>query len=442
MNIRIYFTTLLFVACTTATIAQQNNSLSLQQCIDMAIKNNLQVKQSGLNAESAKINFLQAKENLLPTITASAGRQLNQGRGINTVTNTYVNQSLTSDNYNLSGSLTLFNGLSYQNAVKQASLAYQANTMDFQAAKDVVTINVITSYLLVLNNQELLEQSKKQLQAAKEQTERAETLEKEGANKTASDLADLKGTYAGSKVTLVNAENALNAAKLSLYQVMNVPYNKDAELQPLNAQELTGTYAVSADKVYETALQQLALVKAATLKRESAEKGVKAAKGQMMPTLYINGGLNTTYSSATQGVSYTDQIRNNYGNAVGLGLNIPLFTNHIKKNNVSLAKINLLNAQYVEDATKTQLRQTVEQAYNNMTSAYNKYQALDEQVKAYTESFRVAKIRFEAGVLTSVDFVIAKNNMDNANLNWISARYDYFIYSKILDYYQGKLSSL
>jgi outer membrane protein len=75
-----------------------------------------------------------------------------------------------------------------------------------------------------------------------------------------------------------------------------------------------------------------------------------------------------------------------------------------------------------------------------MNAAYNRYQALDAQVKAYTESYRISKIRFDAGVLTSDLFIIAKNNLDGATLNLISARYDYYIYSKILDYYQGKLS--
>jgi outer membrane protein len=100
----------------------------------------------------------------------------------------------------------------------------------------------------------------------------------------------------------------------------------------------------------------------------------------------------------------------------------------------------LLNYEYVEENTKITLRQNVEQAYYNMTAAYNKYQALVDESKAYSESFRISKIRFENGVLTSVDYITSKNNMDAANLNLISARYDYFIYSKILDYYQGKLS--
>jgi len=473
-----YFLILLLLVPGVSAFGQSPDTLlSLQQCIDIAIAHNLQVKQSGLTADQDKIYYNQAKENLLPSISGSAGRQLSQGRGINSLTNTYVNQSQTQDNYGLSGSLVLFNGLALQNAIKQTSLAYQAGKMDFKAAKDAVTVNVITFYLSVLDSREILEQNKSQLAAAKEQVDRLQILEQQGANKAASDYTDIQGQYAAAEVNLVSSQNALKAAMLNLFQVLNIPYNQKTVLQPLNAEDLKGDYGISADDVYNTALQQLALVKAATLHRESYEKAVKVAKGQLFPTLSVNGNLFTSYSSTAQksifvdsvtnavqglyaqgpngkesifsttaaynnqNIGYWDQFKNNYGSYVTVGLNIPIFTNYTKRNNVALAKINLELSRATEDNTKVQLRENIEQAYYNMQSAYNRYQALTAQVKAYTESFRIYKIRFEAGVLTSVDYVLAKNNMDSAAVNLISARYDYFIYSKILDYYQGKLSS-
>jgi outer membrane protein len=475
MRLSKYFLVIPFLVLGVLARAQQSSTFSLQQCLDIAIKNNLNVKQTGLTMEQDRIAFKQAKENLLPYITGGASRSLNNGRTVNPVTNTYVNQSLTSDNYNISASLTLFNGLALQNSIKQTSLAYQAGTMDFQSAKDLVTVNIITNYLQILENEEQLAATQSQLAVAKGNLDRSEVLEQHGANKAASDFTDFKGQLAGSQVAVVNAQNSLNAAKLTLFQLMNIPYERDATFTDLNAQEIAGEYGISPDNVYETALQQLALVKAATLRRESAEKYLKVTKGQLLPTLAINGNISTNYSSAgqksvfidsttvptgtfintpagkqsvyatqanfaSQGISYADQFKNNYGTAVSLGLNIPIFTNHVKKNAIALAKINLLNYQYIEDNVKVQLRQSVESAYYNMVAAYNRYKALGDQVNAYTESFRIYKIRYESGVLTSVDLIISKNNLDAANLNLISARYDYFIYSKILDYYQGKLA--
>jgi len=255
----------------------------------------------------------------------------------------------------------------------------------------------------------------------------------------ASDIYDLRGSLQAANVNYVTAQNSLNSAMLNLFQVMNVPYIANAILQPLNADDLRGDKDVTPGQVYEIALQQLADVKAATLMRQSAEKEVKYYKGLLLPSLGVGYGVTTNYSNSNP-ISYSNQFSNNYGTYIGLGLTIPIFTNGLKRNQVSLAKLDLLNAQEIEENTKIVLKQSVEQAYYNMISAYNRYQALQDESTAYIESFRISKLRFEAGVLTSVDYITSKNNMDAANLNLISARYDYFIYSKILDYYQGKLS--
>ncbi|HEY5328209.1 MAG TPA: TolC family protein [Mucilaginibacter sp.] len=438
MRFNKYFLTLLFLVCSILAQAQTDTLLTLRQCLDIAIKNNLQVQQSSVTAEQARIGLIQAKDNLIPSITSNANRTLSSGRALNPVTNNYITQSVTSDNYNLNGSVTLFNGLALQSAIKQASLAYQSGKMAFQAAKDIVTVNVITNYLQVLDAREILGQTNNQLAVARENVNIAEIKDKVGDNPTASTLTDFQGAYAGSQVGVVQAQNTLNGMKLSLFNLMNIPYNKDAELQPLNAEDLQGDNGVNPDEVYNTALDQLAQMKAATLMRESAEKGVQYYKGLLYPQLALGSGIGTNYSNLNS-QTYFSQFRNNYGTYVQLGLNIPIFTNHIKKNDVALAKLRLQNYQYIENNVKITLKQNVDQAYYNMIGAYKRYQALDTEVKAYAESYRVQKIRFNAGVITSDLLLFAKGNMDAANLNLISARYDYYIYSKILDYYQGKL---
>jgi len=436
-----YFLTILcLTGCIWAHAQQPPATLNLQQCIQIAIKNNLTAKQDSITAEQQHINFLQAKENLLPSITGNANRALTSGRGLNPVTNAYITQSVTSDNYGANASIIVFNGLALQSAIKQASLAFQAGKMTFQAAKDIVTVNVITNYLGVLDAKDVLNQDTSALAVAKQNLDRSEILESHGDNKFASDVYDLRGSYQSAKVNVVSAENSLDASVLSLFQLMNIPYNKDTQLAPLNAEDLQGDNGINPDSVYSAALSTLAQMKAATLSRQSAEKEVSYYKGLLWPQLTLGSGISTNYSNLNSG-SYFDQFRNNYGTYVQFGLNIPIFTNLVRRNNVSLAKLNLQNQQFIEENTKNVLKQNIEQAYYNMSGAYKRYQALMEETKAYGESFRISKIRYEAGVLNSVDFVTSKNNMDAANLALISARYDYLIYSKILDYYQGKLAT-
>jgi len=435
--------TFLLIAAGLGAKAQQADSTGtvydLRKCLSIAIKNNLTVEQDSVSAERARINLLQQKENMIPNLTGSASRYINTGRTINPVTNTYVNQSVTYDNYNLGGNVTIFNGLAYQNAIKQASLNFQAGKMNFQAAKDIVTVNIITAYLQVLDAMQQLCATKSSLALAKEQDDRGELLEKEGNNTTASVIYDLRGSLQAANVSYVTAQTNVSSAMLSLFQLMNIPYDKNATLAPLNAADLQGEKDADPEMVYQTALSSLAQIKAAVLQRESAEKEVKYYRGLLYPSLVGGYGLSTNYSNSNTS-SYSDQFRNNYGTSVSLGLTIPIFTNGVKRNALSNAKLDLLNDRYIEDNTKITVRQNIEQAYYNMISAFKRYQALNEEVKAYTESFRISKLRFEAGVLNSVDYVTSKNNMDSATISFIAAQYDYLVYSKVLEYYQGKLS--
>ena len=445
-----YILTLLFITGTLGVYAQAaDTAFTLQKCLDIAVKNNLQVKQSGINAESARIDLRQSRENLLPSIGANASRSFYNGRGISPITNAYVNQSQTNDSYNLNGNLTLFNGFALQNAIKSASLAYQAGKMNFQAAKDVITVQVIVGYLAILDNQEILNASKNALAVQQETVNRMNVLEQQGANKAASDLTDQKGALASNEVAVVNAQNNLDASRVNLFQLMNIQFQPGASFEGLNAEDMQGDYGADPNKIYETALQQFAAVKAATLTRQSAEKNVSALRGALLPSITLGGNLSTAYSNTasqqdssgvSHSVAYRDQLKNNYNSSIALGLNIPIFSNGIKRNTLAKAKLNAMYQKDVEETSKIALKQNIEQAYYNMMASYKKYQSLNDQVKAYTESYRIYKLRFDAGVLTSVDFIIAKNNLESATVNLISARYDYIVNSKILDYYQGKLS--
>jgi outer membrane protein len=430
---------LLFTCLCTKAFSQSADSVyTLQQCIDIAIKNNLDVHKSQLQMDADRIYWQQARENLLPGFSGDISHSISTGRSQDPTTYTYVNQQITTGQYSLNAGITLFNGLNLQNNIKRYSLAYQAGQMDYQQAKENITLSVITTYLQVQDNQDQFVQAQTQLGVSAKQLERNEILNKDG-NIAPQTLYDLRGTAANDKLNIINTRSSVYAAKLNLLQIMNVPFNKEVKLQRLTADQLPGVYAATADQIYNKALSDLSLVKAADLRQKSAEKEVSATKGLLLPSVSLSGGLLTNYSSGGS-ASYTDQFKNNYSTYGSIGLHIPILNAFKTRNNIALAKIDLLNARYTAESTKIQLKQSIEQAYINMTAAYERYQVSGEQVAAYSESFRIAEVRFNDGDLNSVDYLVAKGNLDRANTGLINARYDYFIRTKILDYYQGKLA--
>lgn len=429
---------LFFLTASTTGGAQ---TYSLQQCIDTALANNIGVKQSDLLRQTAQVNLNQSRLNVLPYVNAGISHDLYNGRSIDPSSNGYVNQKLGSANYQLNSGFVLFNGGNLQNTIRQDAAAFEASKMEWQQAKDNLVLNVILAYLQVLNNEDILLSATNQAAVSQKQLERLDILNKQGAIKP-SEYSDLKGQLMNDQLSIVTARNAVESSKLSLAQLMNKPYDAQMKIERVNIGELMLSHTASADDVYQNALQQFSLVKAVELRTKSFAYGSKAARNALFPTVSVGGGLNTNYSSIAQNASgkipYDSQLKNNVSTSVGVGITIPIFNRLLQRNRVKLADILLKNSKLEEENTKEQLRQNIEQAHLNMTNAYDRYKVLLDQVAAYTESFNAAEVRYNAGVGTSIDYLTAKDRLDRANINLISAKYDFVLRKKILDYYNGK----
>ncbi|MEP6614941.1 MAG: TolC family protein [Ginsengibacter sp.] len=447
--------------------------LSLRQSVDIAIKNNLQVKQSDLQAQSDYISLKQSKANKLPDANAFVSHGLNQGRSIDPFSNSYINQNVTFANYALSSSVIISNGGQLRNLVKQNEFGVAASRMDVQLAKENLTLDIILAYLQVLNNEDLAEQSKNQMALTNKQVERLEILNKEGAIIPAQ-LFELRGQMANDQLAFINNQNAAELSKLTLSQLMNVPYSKNLQLERFTADQYVVAPEANPEMIYSTAEKIYPRLKAAEFRKQSATAGIRAAKGQFYPQISLNGNINSNFSNAarkdillnqsqvpsgdfitingdnipvittksnfnSQKINYTDQVRNNYGTSLSLDIRIPILNANMAKNRVAQAKIALQNSMYVEETAKIQLRQSIEQAYFNMNAANEKYKTLQQQVADFEGAFKIAEVRFNEGVSNQVEYLIAKNNYDRSRINLISALYDYIFRIKILDYYQGKL---
>jgi outer membrane protein len=459
-------------------VAQTDSSggskLTLKQCVETALTNNIPVKQQGLLTESAKADWQKSKANLLPNLNGNWGYGLNQGRAIDPFTNSYIDQRFNSANISASANLILFSGLQLQNLIRQTGYAYHASEMEWQQSKDKLTLDVILAYLTVLNNEDTWHIMSEQTEVTRKQAERLTVLVDKGAVGSYL-LSDMKGQLASDELSTINNYNALQTAKLNLAQLMNTPYDKNMKLERLSEAELLDMYPSSAQQIYDASLQKLALVKAVDLRVLSANKNVGVVKGNYFPTLSLNGSLGSNYSSVsnsltpttitevatgdyvtinsiknpvftshqnynTTKISYNSQMRNNLGTYVGLSLTVPIFNNLQVSTAVKKAKLNAKNAAYEADNTKLVLKQSIEKAHQDMESAYERYKVLQEQVVQYKESFRSAEIRFNLGSIVSTEYLITKNNYDRARLNLTQTWYEYLFRTRILDFYQGKLA--
>jgi outer membrane protein len=334
---------------------------------------------------------------------------------------------------------------------------------------------VLLAYLQVVSSQDLLDVSRRQADVDQKQVERLDLQNKDGALLLLYSLSDLKGQYATDLANIAAAANTLETAKINLFQLLNVPYKRDVQYEKISLDLQMTDYQGSPDSIYNIALNTLPSIKSSDLKVKSQQKGVAAVRGQYYPTLSFGGGVSTSYSNAatvsipgtvssvttsdfvtvggtnynvisqqqdftTKNISFSDQFKNNKYTQVYLQLNIPILNNLRIRNNVKLAKINLENAKYNAISTRLGLQQSVEQAYQNMVMASSQLKSDKDAADGYAESFRIKEIQFNEGVITSDVYLLAKNNIDRANINLTIAKYNYIFRAKILDYYQGRLS--
>lgn len=419
---------------------------TLPRCIELALANNPQVRQAGFQAATNHVNVTGAWGNLLPNVSGAVNHGINQGRSIDPFTNTYVDQRIDFANYNLSGNVTIWNGLSQQNALQQSRLVDEAGRQDLRQTRENLTINVMLAYLQILNADEQWRQAQQQAAVTARQVARLRTLDSTGAIAPAA-LHDLRGQLAGDHLNALTMRNNAQAARLALAQLLNLPFNPALRVAPLAENQLPVNAPPLVGPVVQNALATLPQVKAAELRLRGAQRGLRAARGQWWPAVYLFGNVGTTYSSAalraraaggTEVIPYSDQWRNNRFSTLGVGIQIPLLNGLQVRTRIGLARIAEEQAAFQAHTVQNAVQQAVTQAVLNQQLAQDRYRTLEQQVEDFALSFQAAEARFEAGVGNAVDYMVAKNNLDRARSNLIAARYDVALRRQIVRYYEGQ----
>ncbi|TRZ45727.1 TolC family protein [Robertkochia solimangrovi] len=449
----------------------QEKVYTLEDCIAIAFENNLDLKGSHLNADAARVDLNRSWGDITPAVNASYELGITDGRSIDPYTNDYIDQELTYSTAALSLSATVFNGFKLKNTIKQSRQNLNASEMEIAEAKQDLRLKVTLAYLQILNTRDQLTLAKSRLEVTGQQVDRLEVLYQQEVGNPA-DYTDMKGQFSSDQMAVLTAENNLKAAIINLFLLMGVETELDADFQNTAASLKFELYPISSEDVYEESLANLPTFKAKELRQEAAESGVSIAIADYFPRISLFGGLFTNYSSAaevfnqtgtntvntgsyvningtdydvfadqaifsSEKISYGDQFNNNLNTSYGVSVNIPLFNGARARNNVKISKIELESAENELKQTKLSYKKSIEQAYINMETAYDKFLVLQDQVKAYEESFRVNEIRFNSGVSNIVEYIIAKNNVDSSRLNLSIAQYEYVLRTLVLDYYRG-----
>jgi outer membrane protein len=445
---------------------------TLEDCINYALENNLEIHRQVYTVESNKEALLQSGLNMLPNLNANGTNVWNFGQTIDMYTNSFANSTVRSNNFYISSNLTLFSGLQKLNTYKERKLNLLASQYDLDVRKNTTSLTVAGYYLDILFNIELLDVAREQLRITSTQVDRMEKMVAAGSS-AKGDLLNIQAQKATEQLNVVSAENKLYISNISLQQLIDIPVTKDFTIEkPALKLVEAPKEQITSEVIYEHALKTRPEIRSAELRVESAQRRLAIARGYVQPTLTFSGSWGTGYSGASQQVdpnvpadtiwraagitqnshdivlvpqvqnsyrvtSFTDQLRDNQNKSLGFYLNVPIFNGWTGRNAISQAKIQRAQAEIDLGISKRDLRTIIEQAYADAVASLEKYRASKDKLTAQQEAFKYAQQKFDVGVMTSFDYNTSKKDLTLAESQVLQAKYDFIFKTTILEFYMG-----
>ncbi len=429
--------------------AQSDSLWTLERCIDQAIQNNLLVKRQELMLQSASQDVLQSRMALLPDLNGMVEHQLGSGRVLDRGTYEWKNASVSQGDLGLQSDLTLFSGLQGLNNMKMSKASYLMNIEELEAMEDNLTLEVMTNYLNLLRNQELVEVAQLSVEVTRRQVERMERLVEVG-NEPKGKLLEVKAQLSAAELSLTQAINTREIARLNLMHLMNITDQVAFEIEKPGFPEPSGSDIPPLDSVFQYALSHLPQIKSAKYGIEAQERYLAMQQGARSPRLYARGIYYSNYSDGlinpldpdpmnpTMDYPINEQVTNNQYRQVSMGLQFPFFNRWRTQTNINKARIELQDAEYKYNDVVLELQKSIQQYHAEAVAALDKYRAAKEAVANSDEAYRFAEERFRVGTGTALELQEARNQLYESTSERISSRYVLIFYTKILDFYLGK----
>lgn len=458
------------ISCFAVLSASAQKTWTLEECIEYAYKNNLNIKQRELDIKTSEINLKEAKMATLPSLNASASHGYNFGRSIDPFTNQFVVKQISNSQFSLSSGVILFNGFQILNNIKVQQQMLRVSQFDLEVSRNDIGLSIANAYLQILFARELVNAADERIRNQTAQLERTRRF-REAGRVPENAVLELTAQLANEELSKVQAVNQLNIANLTLWQLLDIPPAGNEVVVP-QVDTVTGTVVKDPQELYDAYKVFAPELLSAETRLQAGELSWKVARGAFYPRLTLGANVNTVYSeNFRQGADYItfyqqyfvspsgpsyyqpistptsftvtpfgEQLSNNLGQTVGLSLTVPIFNNYRTLASVKRASINLERSRIGLQQAKNNVYRQINQAYTEYIAAQSTYAASNASYDAMKRSFEYAQARFDANALSSADFNIQQNNFAQSQTNLLRAKYEYLFRTKIIEFYRtGKV---
>jgi outer membrane protein len=420
---------------------------TLDDCIRIALENNLDIKRAQNNTISAKAFKIQSIANFLPNLSANLNESINFGYSFDQTAGRQVNVTTYQTYPSAQSTINIFNGLSNVNNVRRRTNELDAAEEAVEASRVQVRANVLGAYLNVILDRENIKISDERVTLLESQLEREEKRVSVGVSNPES-VFNFRSQVANEKLVRVQAENTFRRDKLALIQMLQLDATKDYEIEGVS---LEGDDIISDvepyDEVLATSLNHSPALKRANFTQQASIYQFKQAGAARYPSIAAQGQFGSSYSSNgardpitgdnVANATFKTQMGWNQYKGVGIGINIPIFTRWQTSANIQAAKVNMFNAELDVKQAQQTITNAIQLVYNDLQAAISTYNAAQENIDALTQSYNFSETRYEAGNTDFYTYLESLNNKNRAEIQLANAKYSIVFRKKILDIYRG-----
>lgn len=411
----------------------------LDSCMTYAVEHATDVKREVVNARQRKQDYQKAVTDFLPSVAGGVQGQYAWGRNIDPETNTYNHVTTFNNYYQLYASLNVFDGFATINAFKQAKLARAYSTTAMQKVRDDKAIDVMQKFVDAAYAEASIQIASDKLAESKRLLGKMQRLYELG-EKGRPDVVQMESQVAEDEYNLTHQKHVAQQSLLTLKSAMNFPVEEELRLVT-NGKQVNESFPINHETVYQNFLNASPDVKSAEYEVEKARYDYKIAKGRLLPSLSLSGGISTNfYRNLSQGGQYegfASQFRNNRGEYLALTLSIPIYDNvawhSVKKarNDWQLAQVNL-------EETKRKLHDHIAQAVMDAEGYAKELYQMNKKVASDSLAYYMSSRKFEEGMLSTFDLHTAAQTLLESRIKQLQMQMLLVIKQRLVDYYQGK----
>ena len=418
------------------TIEAQESSgkqyFTLEECLQYAESNNFSLQSANINISSSELNLKQAKENIAPTVSASASQSFNFGN--------YEKSVGWGGNYGINAGMTLFNGLSNANKIKQSKLNVEQSQLQLESSKNNIRVSIIQAFLAIMMNEDMLDYQQQVLTASKEQMDQGKQQLDVGQI-LESDYKMLQAQYTSDLYNIENTKHNIQSNYLTLKNLLSIDPAREIVISRPDSTTLFKNLELPAlQELIDRSTNYLPELKMSENEIASAEYDVKIQKAGFYPTLSANAGISTGYNGSnltSPNTGWGTQLWHGLGENIGLILNIPIYQRSTVRNNVKQAQYRAEQIELENKETLYKVHRDLQQSYLDVATAQNEFIAAEAKKDAYLANYKTYKLRFQYGSVTAVDLIQQQTNFLNQLHQFMQAKYSYVLKRKILDVYMG-----